>query len=61
MFEGNQPPAMVPRKGDYMVNDLQRMREYAQVPINQPKVGTSFCFYFINSKPKQTRFKKNTI
>ncbi|XP_041378096.1 glutathione S-transferase kappa 1-like isoform X2 [Gigantopelta aegis] len=34
---GNQPPAMIPSKGDYMVHDLQRLREYMQVPINQPK------------------------
>nr|AYG85509.1 glutathione S-transferase kappa [Andrias davidianus] len=34
---GNQPPALVPKKGAYMGQDLQRMARYYQVPLRQPK------------------------
>nr|XP_033781387.1 glutathione S-transferase kappa 1 isoform X1 [Geotrypetes seraphini] len=33
---GNQAPAMVPKKGAYMVHDLQRLATYYQVPLKQP-------------------------
>ncbi|XP_078507536.1 glutathione S-transferase kappa 1-like isoform X2 [Lissotriton helveticus] len=34
---GNQPPALVPSKGIYMLNDLQRLAKYFQVPLKEPK------------------------
>ncbi|XP_068111497.1 glutathione S-transferase kappa 1 [Hyperolius riggenbachi] len=33
---GNKPPAMVPKKGQYMTQDLGRMAEFYQVPLKQP-------------------------
>ncbi|XP_046551187.1 glutathione S-transferase kappa 1-like [Haliotis rubra] len=32
----NKPPATVPNKAAYMSKDLQRMREFMNVPLNQP-------------------------
>ncbi|XP_021096604.1 glutathione S-transferase kappa 1 isoform X3 [Heterocephalus glaber] len=34
---GNKPPAMVPRKAQYMANDLRRLKEHFQVPLRFPK------------------------
>ncbi|XP_078507531.1 glutathione S-transferase kappa 1-like isoform X1 [Lissotriton helveticus] len=34
---GNQPPAMVPKKGVYMGKDLKRLAKYFQVPLQSPK------------------------
>ncbi|XP_039194632.1 glutathione S-transferase kappa 1-like [Crotalus tigris] len=34
---GSQPPAMLPKKGDYILKDIIRMGKYCQVPINLPK------------------------
>lgn len=34
---GNQPPGMLPTKGQYMLKDISRMRKYCQVPLNLPK------------------------
>ncbi|KAF0874698.1 GSTK1 transferase, partial [Crocuta crocuta] len=34
---GNQPPAMLPRKAQYMKNDIMRLGEYVQVPLQLPK------------------------
>ncbi|XP_070598133.1 glutathione S-transferase kappa 1-like [Erythrolamprus reginae] len=34
---GNQPPAMLPKKGEYMLKDIGRMARYCQVPLNLPK------------------------
>ncbi|XP_018422140.1 PREDICTED: glutathione S-transferase kappa 1-like isoform X2 [Nanorana parkeri] len=33
---GNSPPAMVPKKGAYMAQDMERLSEYYQVPLKQP-------------------------
>uniref|UniRef100_A0ABM5FR86 Glutathione S-transferase kappa n=1 Tax=Pogona vitticeps TaxID=103695 RepID=A0ABM5FR86_9SAUR len=33
---GNQPPAMLPRRGAYMTKDLKRMAKFYQVPLQQP-------------------------
>nr|XP_034374682.1 glutathione S-transferase kappa 1 isoform X2 [Arvicanthis niloticus] len=34
---GNQPPAMVPRKGQYMFKEIPLLKQFFQVPINIPK------------------------
>ncbi|CAH7469733.1 Gstk1 [Phodopus roborovskii] len=34
---GNKPPAMVPRKGQYMSKDIALLRQHFQVPIYVPK------------------------
>uniref|UniRef100_G3VMY8 Glutathione S-transferase kappa n=1 Tax=Sarcophilus harrisii TaxID=9305 RepID=G3VMY8_SARHA len=34
---GNKPPALVPRKGKYMMTDLQHLKNFYQVPIQAPK------------------------
>ncbi|XP_077679543.1 glutathione S-transferase kappa 1-like isoform X2 [Eretmochelys imbricata] len=34
---GNQPPAMVPKRGEYMKKDIERMAKYYQVPLQLPK------------------------
>uniref|UniRef100_A0A8C7E4U1 Glutathione S-transferase kappa n=1 Tax=Naja naja TaxID=35670 RepID=A0A8C7E4U1_NAJNA len=34
---GNQPPAMLPKRGEYLLKDVSRMAKYCQVPINSPK------------------------
>ncbi|KAK9407900.1 glutathione S-transferase kappa 1-like [Crotalus adamanteus] len=34
---GNQPPAMLPKKGEYLQKDVKQMAKYCQVPINLPK------------------------
>uniref|UniRef100_K7FBK3 Glutathione S-transferase kappa n=1 Tax=Pelodiscus sinensis TaxID=13735 RepID=K7FBK3_PELSI len=34
---GNQPPAMVPKRGEYMMKDIKRMAKYYQVPLQIPK------------------------
>ncbi|XP_044535543.1 glutathione S-transferase kappa 1 isoform X3 [Gracilinanus agilis] len=34
---GNKPPALVPRKGKYMMMDLQHLKNFYQVPIRIPK------------------------
>ncbi|XP_070794550.1 glutathione S-transferase kappa 1-like [Pituophis catenifer annectens] len=34
---GNQPPAMLPKRGEYMLKDVSRMAKYCQVPVNFPK------------------------
>ncbi|XP_001506614.1 glutathione S-transferase kappa 1 isoform X2 [Ornithorhynchus anatinus] len=34
---GNKPPALVPRKGKYMTQDLKRLSDYFQVPLHMPK------------------------
>ncbi|XP_067426112.1 glutathione S-transferase kappa 1 isoform X1 [Emydura macquarii macquarii] len=34
---GNQPPAMNPKRGQYMMKDIKRMAEYYQVPIQIPQ------------------------
>ncbi|XP_040294592.1 glutathione S-transferase kappa 1-like [Bufo bufo] len=33
---GNSPPAMVPKRGSYMVKDLEKLSEFYQVPLHQP-------------------------
>ncbi|KAM4635907.1 glutathione S-transferase kappa 1 [Discoglossus pictus] len=33
---GNSPPAMVPKKGSYMAQDIERLSEFYQVPLHQP-------------------------
>ncbi|XP_075072427.1 glutathione S-transferase kappa 1-like isoform X2 [Mixophyes fleayi] len=33
---GNKPPAMVPSKGAYMTQDLEKMSKFYQVPLQQP-------------------------
>nr|ARR97149.1 gluthathione S-transferase kappa [Haliotis discus discus] len=33
---GNKPPASVPNKAAYMSNDLKRLREFMNIPLNQP-------------------------
>ncbi|NWV14830.1 GSTK1 transferase, partial [Ptilonorhynchus violaceus] len=30
---GNKPPAMLPKRGEYMLKDLKRMAKYYQVPV----------------------------
>uniref|UniRef100_A0A493SZX5 Glutathione S-transferase kappa n=1 Tax=Anas platyrhynchos platyrhynchos TaxID=8840 RepID=A0A493SZX5_ANAPP len=30
---GNKPPAMLPKRGEYMLKDLERMGKYYQVPV----------------------------
>ncbi|NXN24279.1 GSTK1 transferase, partial [Nycticryphes semicollaris] len=30
---GNKPPALLPKRGEYMLKDMQRMAKYYQVPI----------------------------
>ncbi|XP_015674290.1 glutathione S-transferase kappa 1-like [Protobothrops mucrosquamatus] len=34
---GNQPPAMLPKRGEYLQKDVSQMGKYCQVPINLPK------------------------
>ncbi|ETE57317.1 Glutathione S-transferase kappa 1, partial [Ophiophagus hannah] len=34
---GNQPPAMLPKRGEYLLKDVSRMAKYCQVPMNSPK------------------------
>lgn len=34
---GNKPPAVVPRKAQYMTNDLGRLKQHFQVPLRFPK------------------------
>lgn len=34
---GNKPPAMVPKRGEYMTKDIIRMAKYYQVPVQIPK------------------------
>ncbi|KAM3843587.1 glutathione S-transferase kappa 1 isoform 3-T3 [Vipera latastei] len=34
---GNQPPAKIPKKGEYLLKDVSRMAKYCQVPLNIPK------------------------
>uniref|UniRef100_A0A8C8RXC5 Glutathione S-transferase kappa n=1 Tax=Pelusios castaneus TaxID=367368 RepID=A0A8C8RXC5_9SAUR len=34
---GNQPPAMIPKRGEYMMKDIKRMAKYYQVPMQIPK------------------------
>ncbi|XP_072782221.1 glutathione S-transferase kappa 1 isoform X1 [Taeniopygia guttata] len=31
---GNKPPAMLPKRGEYMLKDLKRMAKYYQVPVH---------------------------
>ncbi|XP_058241496.1 glutathione S-transferase kappa 1 [Hemibagrus wyckioides] len=33
---GNRPPAMVPNKGLYMVNDLNRLASFMNIPLHHP-------------------------
>uniref|UniRef100_A0A2I3HMT9 Glutathione S-transferase kappa n=1 Tax=Nomascus leucogenys TaxID=61853 RepID=A0A2I3HMT9_NOMLE len=34
---GNKPPGLLPRKGQYMANDLKLLRHHLQIPIQLPK------------------------
>ncbi|XP_062985083.1 glutathione S-transferase kappa 1 [Elgaria multicarinata webbii] len=34
---GNRPPALLPKRGEYMVKDIMRMAKFYQVPLQQPK------------------------
>lgn len=34
---GNQPPAMVPRKGQYIFKEIPLLKQFFQVPLNIPK------------------------
>ncbi|NXX50233.1 GSTK1 transferase, partial [Tricholaema leucomelas] len=34
---GNKPPAMLPKRGEYMMKDIKRMAEYYQVPLRTSK------------------------
>ncbi|XP_074858101.1 glutathione S-transferase kappa 1 isoform X1 [Carettochelys insculpta] len=34
---GNQPPAMLPKRAEYMMSDIKRMGKYYQVPLQIPK------------------------
>ncbi|NXG48272.1 GSTK1 transferase, partial [Psilopogon haemacephalus] len=34
---GNKPPAMLPKRGEYMLKDIKRMAEYYQVPLQASK------------------------
>ncbi|XP_011796751.1 PREDICTED: glutathione S-transferase kappa 1 isoform X5 [Colobus angolensis palliatus] len=34
---GNKPPALLPRKGQYMANDIKLLRHHFQIPIQFPK------------------------
>ncbi|XP_042306095.1 glutathione S-transferase kappa 1 [Sceloporus undulatus] len=34
---GNRPPAMLPKRGEYMTKDLMRMAKFFQVPLQFPK------------------------
>ncbi|XP_035110426.1 glutathione S-transferase kappa 1 isoform X2 [Callithrix jacchus] len=34
---GNKAPALIPRKGQYMANDIKLLRQHVQVPIQFPK------------------------
>uniref|UniRef100_A0A8C0UB07 Glutathione S-transferase kappa 1 n=1 Tax=Cyanistes caeruleus TaxID=156563 RepID=A0A8C0UB07_CYACU len=31
---GNKPPAMLPKRGEYMLKDMKRMAKYYQVPVH---------------------------
>ncbi|KAF4794986.1 Glutathione S-transferase kappa 1 [Turdus rufiventris] len=33
---GNKPPAMLPKRGEYMWKDIKRMAKYYQVPLRMP-------------------------
>ncbi|XP_067320424.1 glutathione S-transferase kappa 1 [Anolis sagrei] len=39
---GNKPPALLPKRGEYMSKDLMRMAKFCQVPLQPPKdfIGT---------------------
>ncbi|KAM9651423.1 glutathione S-transferase kappa 1 isoform 1-T1 [Trichechus inunguis] len=41
---GNRPPAQLPRKALYMVNDLRRLRQHFQVPVQVPEDFFSVVF-----------------
>ncbi|KGL87078.1 Glutathione S-transferase kappa 1, partial [Charadrius vociferus] len=32
-LKGNKPPAMLPKRGEYMLKDIKRMAKYYQVPV----------------------------
>ncbi|KFP82715.1 Glutathione S-transferase kappa 1, partial [Apaloderma vittatum] len=34
---GNKPPAMLPKRGEYMLKDIKRMAKYYQVPVQISK------------------------
>ncbi|NXF92596.1 GSTK1 transferase, partial [Eubucco bourcierii] len=34
---GNKPPAMLPKRGEYMMKDIKRMAKYYQVPLQTSK------------------------
>ncbi|PKU44388.1 glutathione s-transferase kappa 1 [Limosa lapponica baueri] len=36
---GNKPPALLPKRGEYMLKDMKRMAKYYQVPINISEDG----------------------
>ena len=39
---GNKPPATVPAKGAYMMEDVARVAKYYQIPLNVPAVSIHF-------------------
>ncbi|CAH1775146.1 unnamed protein product [Owenia fusiformis] len=41
---GNKPPAMVPNKGAYMLHDIERLKQYYNVPMNQPSDFAEVAF-----------------
>ncbi|XP_062277865.1 glutathione S-transferase kappa 1-like [Scomber scombrus] len=46
---GNKPPGVIPNKFKYMMNDLHRLREYFDVPLQTP------------SDPFEVMFKKGSL
>ncbi|KAJ7335708.1 hypothetical protein JRQ81_013649 [Phrynocephalus forsythii] len=34
---GNQPPAMLPKRGEYMFKDIKRLAKFYQVPVQMPR------------------------
>lgn len=41
LLVGNKPPGLVPAKAMYMTRDLERLRDFYQIPFNHPSVSLS--------------------
>ncbi|XP_059964653.1 glutathione S-transferase kappa 1 isoform X1 [Mesoplodon densirostris] len=54
---GNQPPALLPRKGLYLKNDVRLLGQHLQVPIHLPKD----FFYVIFEKGSLTAMRFLTV
>ncbi|NXH90961.1 GSTK1 transferase, partial [Edolisoma coerulescens] len=51
---GNKPPAMLPKRAEYMLKDIKRMAKYYQVPVHMS--GDDFQRIFATSSLAAMRF-----